>query len=444
MNSVSDIRQRVQIHLTVTLCEGAFRGGRLVTFTTTVNRAMAERDENLVNSKRSKTLIVRHLPADLSREEKEDLLKYFGASSVRALSDRGPLKHTAFATFSSETSASRALKRLHQLRILGHMLVVEFARDQDSGAVLSSPPVSDSPGRADQQDGKGKKEKQQPSVPLIDNGVAPSLGCTQKVIFSDESRFSLGGDAQRIRVWRHRGQRQDERSVVTRPEGLVSLHLHPYRTICRNCVRMFKLHGMEYHRTPLGTSTAPYRDVWRVGLANTAARRHTERQTSLGASRSISPHSQTALWTRVAVFQAPVHLRSMQLPLLMEKESEGARELVGPRVRPRIAQDDQPATETVTRLERKLLRSGDGNAKRLFCSQGIVTAGLRIATNRVLWAVSCGPCPVGRVLWAVSCGPCPVGRVLWAASCGQRPVPPDSGLEDDQHCTVQQQMSYRL
>ncbi|KAI4894671.1 hypothetical protein NFI96_015582 [Prochilodus magdalenae] len=43
---------------------------------------------------------------------------------------------------------------------------------------------------------------------------------------------------------------------------------------------MFKLHGMDYHRTPLGTSTAPYRDVWRVGLANTAARRHTERQTS--------------------------------------------------------------------------------------------------------------------------------------------------------------------
>ncbi|KAI4892401.1 hypothetical protein NFI96_004143 [Prochilodus magdalenae] len=53
---------------------------------------------------------------------------------------------------------------------------------------------------------------------------------------------------------------------VTHPEGLVSLHLHPYRTICRNCVEMFKLHGMDYHRTPLGTSTAPYRDVWRVGL----------------------------------------------------------------------------------------------------------------------------------------------------------------------------------
>ncbi|KAI4894691.1 hypothetical protein NFI96_001392 [Prochilodus magdalenae] len=34
---------------------------------------------------------------------------------------------------------------------------------------------------------------------------------------------------------------------------------------------------MDYHRTPLGTSTAPYRDVWHVVLANTAARHHTER-----------------------------------------------------------------------------------------------------------------------------------------------------------------------
>ncbi|KAI4893143.1 hypothetical protein NFI96_000153 [Prochilodus magdalenae] len=86
----------------------------------------------------------------------------------------------------------------------------------------------------------------------------------QRVIFSDESRFSLGGDAQRTRVWRLRGQHRDERCVITRPEDLVSLHLHPYRTICRNCVRMFKLHGMDYHRTPLGPSTAPYRDVWRL------------------------------------------------------------------------------------------------------------------------------------------------------------------------------------
>ncbi|KAI4882642.1 hypothetical protein NFI96_022495 [Prochilodus magdalenae] len=33
--------------------------------------------------------------------------------------------------------------------------------------------------------------------------------------------------------------------LVTRPEDLVSLHLHPYRTTCRSCVRMLKLRGVE-------------------------------------------------------------------------------------------------------------------------------------------------------------------------------------------------------
>ncbi|XP_053478212.1 RNA-binding region-containing protein 3 [Ictalurus furcatus] len=135
---------------------------------------MAEQDEDSAHIKRSKTLIVRHLPADLSREEKEDLLVYFGASSVRVLSDKGPLKHTAFASFSSETSASKALWRLHQLRILGHTLVVEYAKDQDNFVVLKSPKVSDR--FADDREEKEKKESQQRNVPLIDTGIAPSLG----------------------------------------------------------------------------------------------------------------------------------------------------------------------------------------------------------------------------------------------------------------------------
>ncbi|GAA6072476.1 RNA-binding region-containing protein 3, partial [Tachysurus ichikawai] len=135
---------------------------------------MAEQDEDSVHTKRSKTLIVRHLPADLSREEKEDLLVYFGALSVRVLSEKGPLKHTAFATFSSETSASKALRRLHQLRILGHTLVVEFSKDQDNTVVLKSPKVSDR--FADDPNEKEKKENQQPNLPLIETGIAPSLG----------------------------------------------------------------------------------------------------------------------------------------------------------------------------------------------------------------------------------------------------------------------------
>lgn len=48
-----------------------------------------EKNEAGVQSKSSKTLIVRHLPAELSQEEKEDLLKYFGAESVRVFSNWG-------------------------------------------------------------------------------------------------------------------------------------------------------------------------------------------------------------------------------------------------------------------------------------------------------------------------------------------------------------------
>lgn len=52
---------------------------------------MAETDEADVQTKKSKTLIVRHLPRELNRDEKEDLLKYFGASAVRVLSEKGAL-----------------------------------------------------------------------------------------------------------------------------------------------------------------------------------------------------------------------------------------------------------------------------------------------------------------------------------------------------------------
>ncbi|KAM6977312.1 RNA-binding region-containing protein 3 [Aplochiton taeniatus] len=133
---------------------------------------MAEKEEDLVQVKKSKTLIIRHLP-NLTKEEKEDLLKYFGAVSVRVFSDKGVLKHTAFATFSSERSASKALNRLHQLQVLNHSLVVEYAKDQEHVTVLKDPPVSDSVKVAKEDTSKKKKE---PSPPLIETGAAPSLG----------------------------------------------------------------------------------------------------------------------------------------------------------------------------------------------------------------------------------------------------------------------------
>ncbi|KAG7269674.1 hypothetical protein CRUP_029792 [Coryphaenoides rupestris] len=132
-----------------------------------------DKDEVLVRPNKSKTLLVRHLPSELSREEKEDLLKYFGAYSVRVLSTKGPLKHAAYATFSSEKSAAKALDRLHQLQILSHTLVVEFAKGQDHIIVLKDPPVSCS---ATGDSEEKKKQKKQPNIPLIEIGVAPSLG----------------------------------------------------------------------------------------------------------------------------------------------------------------------------------------------------------------------------------------------------------------------------
>jgi len=73
------------------------------------------------------TLYVRHLPAELKVEDCEDLLKHFGASAVRYMGDRGRMKHSAFATFESAEAAASALRRLHQLELLGTRLVVEFS-----------------------------------------------------------------------------------------------------------------------------------------------------------------------------------------------------------------------------------------------------------------------------------------------------------------------------
>ncbi|XP_037354370.1 RNA-binding region-containing protein 3 isoform X2 [Talpa occidentalis] len=124
-----------------------------------------------------RTLLVRHLPAELTTEEKEDLLKYFGAQSVRVLSDKGRLKHTAFATFPNEKAAIKALTRLHQLKLLGHTLVVEFAKEQDR--VHSPCPSSGIEKKKRSEDPvEDDKEKKELGCLTIENGIAPNHGLT--------------------------------------------------------------------------------------------------------------------------------------------------------------------------------------------------------------------------------------------------------------------------
>ncbi|KAK3576477.1 hypothetical protein CHS0354_028526 [Potamilus streckersoni] len=80
-----------------------------------------------MEDKEACTLVVRHLPADLTPTEKQDLLCHFGATHIRVMGTKGPMKHMAFAKFNGHKAAKLALSRMHQLEIMGHRLVAEFA-----------------------------------------------------------------------------------------------------------------------------------------------------------------------------------------------------------------------------------------------------------------------------------------------------------------------------
>ena len=113
---------------------------------------------------RSKTtLYIRHLPKELSNQEKIDLLCHFGAESVCPMSVKGPMKHSAFAKFTTEEQAERGLKRLHQLEVLGHNLVVEFAKNDYENEFPTG--TKDEKGSIEKDDDEGKKMEKKPDKP---------------------------------------------------------------------------------------------------------------------------------------------------------------------------------------------------------------------------------------------------------------------------------------
>nr|KAG5713520.1 hypothetical protein BaRGS_024568 [Batillaria attramentaria] len=118
------------------------------------------------------TLLIRHLPASLTKEEKEDFLQHFGALAVRVNGVRGPLKHTAFAEFPSKDLALKVLNKLHQVEVLGCRLVVELAKDQTAGS-LPTPSENTLHDRIQESEktekSKGKKEENKPEENAFDN-----------------------------------------------------------------------------------------------------------------------------------------------------------------------------------------------------------------------------------------------------------------------------------
>ncbi|XP_026327924.1 RNA-binding protein 40-like [Hyposmocoma kahamanoa] len=76
----------------------------------------------------SKVLMIRHLPATLSFQEKEQLLKHFGAEKVWETLRK---RHYVFASFGSVEKARSSLMRLHQLEIAHRRLVVEYSVEKE-------------------------------------------------------------------------------------------------------------------------------------------------------------------------------------------------------------------------------------------------------------------------------------------------------------------------
>ncbi|XP_018413791.1 PREDICTED: RNA-binding protein 40 [Nanorana parkeri] len=122
-----------------------------------------------------KTLLVRHLPTELSLQEQRELLEKSGAASVRLCSGRtrGNLKHVAFATYPNEYAAAKALSVLHQLTVLGHTLVVEYAKE-NLVHLPDQPSFSEKKKSGDKAD--ECKDSKLPSQVSIEKGIAPNHG----------------------------------------------------------------------------------------------------------------------------------------------------------------------------------------------------------------------------------------------------------------------------
>ncbi|XP_019859224.1 PREDICTED: RNA-binding protein 40-like isoform X2 [Amphimedon queenslandica] len=75
-------------------------------------------------------LLVRKLPNFLRPEDKESLLKFFGAIEVTVMSQNGAMRNCAFATFANPADARMAMIKLHQLNVFGSVLIVVYASPQ--------------------------------------------------------------------------------------------------------------------------------------------------------------------------------------------------------------------------------------------------------------------------------------------------------------------------
>jgi U11/U12 small nuclear ribonucleoprotein SNRNP65 len=74
----------------------------------------------------SNVLTIKHFPLLFNDHDRQEFLEHFGAIRVRCLTRFKNTSNLIIADFGSNTQASQALLRLHQLEILTRRLLVEY------------------------------------------------------------------------------------------------------------------------------------------------------------------------------------------------------------------------------------------------------------------------------------------------------------------------------
>jgi U11/U12 small nuclear ribonucleoprotein SNRNP65 len=74
----------------------------------------------------SNVLTVKNFPLIFNDNDRQEFLEHFGAVRIRCLSRFKNMSNLIIADFGSNTQASHALARLHQLEILARRLLVEY------------------------------------------------------------------------------------------------------------------------------------------------------------------------------------------------------------------------------------------------------------------------------------------------------------------------------
>jgi len=129
-------------------------------------------------------LLVKNLPPELGDEDKKDLMKSFGAIDVVCFGKKGRMRNSVFVSFKTHDLASKALKRLHQLEVLGCILKAEYANEPcerlanslESRKVLERPSNLGSSKRVKNDENESREEEKDE----LSSGIAPKLGVHHK------------------------------------------------------------------------------------------------------------------------------------------------------------------------------------------------------------------------------------------------------------------------